>query len=92
MIDELIWDRKPAAAEYRLAYTFATLMAEGDKLVAARVEVKSGDVSADRFEHTNTELKFWVSGGTPGRIARLDMIGLTESGETLVAITKMAVD
>jgi hypothetical protein len=92
MSENLIWDRKPAEAEYRLEYSFNSLLAEGDTVLEARVVVKSGEIIADRFDYHDNSLFFWVRGGKPGLVGRLDMVATTTNGETLIAITRMAVD
>ena len=92
MSDILIWDKKTAESEYRLEFLFDTYLAPGDAVLEAHVAVRNGEVIADRFDSTENALRFWVRGGKPGIVARLDMVAKTVNGETLSVITKMAVE
>jgi len=57
---------------------------KNDEIIVSHFEVESGDIEIEKESHTTTTSTVWVSGGTPGTTAVINLTIETQAGRTLI--------
>lgn len=75
----LTWTAKPSGATYR--YTWSPALADGDSITSYTASVSGATLEASQAE--DTDIVFYVAGGTAGTTATFTLSADTADGETL---------